>query len=488
MQCIYILHGLHTTSGFGSVKGESDLVKNSSMAYYNPHKPIVKGPPMRLYPEQKDAADAVMDLSRLLLADVGAGKTATALHAIACRNVAYGKQRTLVLGTKRICDMVWGLEIEKWLPDYTYASVAGLPTDKRRAILTNPDILVVGLNYENLIWAVKEFGNRLPRLFPNLVVDESSKLENPSSKSFKAIKSILHLFKWRLPMTASPCANYLHDLWGSAYLADLGATFGEYKEAFLQNFFRQINKNGRLEWIPKHDTRDKIDALLKNVAYRMPFKWREPVEIDVVLPLNAEVKAIQNRIDKELKENLEVTFNGVTYARNGSRVNAKMLQLSSGNVYTDDGGFRHIHIDKYMALREIVAEAKGEPMMVVYQFDHEKDGILEAFPQARLLSNDQTLADWNAGLIEILVVHPRSCGHGLNAQLSQCDLQVWFSPFTDAELYTQTVGRLNRPGNPKTVRVIRLIMQGTKDRASYLVVAARQRGENATLESFENDN
>jgi len=84
----------------------------------------------------------------------------------------------------------------------------------------------------------------------------------------------------------------------------------------------------------------------------------------------------------------------------------------------------------------------------------------------------------------VLLVHPKSCGHGLNAQLGGCDLQVWFTPTTDAEYYTQSIGRLNRPGNPKTIRVMRLIMQGTKDRAAYMVVAARQRGENATLESF----
>lgn len=440
---------------------------------------------MELYPEQKKAVTAISDVSILLLADVGAGKTATALDAIVRRERTGVAERTLVLGTKRICDMVWGPEVKIWTPGFSYESAAGKSTDERRRILLDERIDIVGLNYENLIWAAKEFGERLPQMFPQLVIDESSKLENPSSKSFRAIKELLPLFDWRLPMTASPRANYMHDLWGSAYLADLGATFGEYKEAFLQNFFRQVNKNGRLEWIPKHDTEERVNALLKKVAYRMPFEWHAPVEIDVVLPLDPLVKKIQSQIDVDIKEEELVTIDGVTYARYGSRVNAKMIQLSSGHVYTDDGGYKCIHHAKYEALEEIVAEAQGEPMMVVYQFDHELDQLKARFPQARLLDSDDVLTQWNAGQIEILIVHPRSCGHGLNAQLSHCDLQVWFSPITDAELYTQTVGRLNRPGNPKTVRVIRLIMQGTKDRASYMVVAARQRGENATLESFE---
>jgi SNF2 family DNA or RNA helicase len=445
---------------------------------------------MKLRDSQVTAAAVVSPESKLLLADVGAGKTAAALEAVTLRALVHRMPgRTLVLGTKRICDMVWGPEIKTWAAGYNYASAAGLSPAERRAILFDTDIDIVGINFENLIWAANEFGSKLTDLFPNLIIDESSKLENPASKSFRAIKPILPLFQWRLPMTGTPRANYLHDIWGSVYLADLGASLGQYKEAFLQKFFMQVRRGGRLAWIPKHNSEQRIYELIKHVVHRMPFEWHDPVEIDYTIKLNPKVKAIMAEIDKRFRNEEAVVIDGVTYARMGARVNAKMLQLSSGHIYTDDGGYECIHHDKYEALEEIVTEAKGEPLMVVYQFEHEVDQLLARFPQAKLLDDDpQTLADWNDRKIDILIVHPRSCGHGLNAQLSQCDLQVWFTPTTDAELYTQTVGRLNRPGNPKTVRIIRLIMQGTKDKASYLVVAARQRGEDATLRSFEDDN
>lgn len=436
---------------------------------------------MKLRPTQEKASVAIAPTPRLLLADVGAGKTATALTALMQRS-----GRTLVLGTKRICDLVWGEEIAKWAPGYSYASVAGRTPAQRKEIMLDESIDIVGMNFENIISAVNEFGDRLPELFPNLIIDESSRLENPASKSFRAIKPLLQLFQWRLPMTGTPRANYLHDLWGSVYLADLGKSLGPYKEAFLQTFFVQATRAGRVVWIPRHNSEERINERIKDVVYRMPFEWHPPVEIDVIIKQPKEVKLIQKEIDERIKDDL-LTIDGVTYARLGSRVNAKMLQLSSGRVYTDDGGVKHIHPDKYDALDEIVNEAKGEPLVVVYIFDHEREAILDAYPQCRLLDSDEVLNDWNAGKIEMLLVHPKSCGHGLNAQLSQCDLMVWFTPTTDAELYTQTVGRLNRPGNPKVVRVMRLIMQGTKDKASYLVVAARQRGESATLESFEDE-
>ena len=437
--------------------------------------------------QQREAASNIRTHSTLLLADVGAGKTATALTAIGGRALFYGRQRTLVVGTRRICKSVWGAEVEKWLPGYAYDTVAELKPDKRRAILEDDSILIVGINFENLAWAFGEYGSRLAGMFPQLVIDESSRLENPASKTFRIIDEHLHEFEWRLPMTGTPQANHLEDIWGSVYLADLGRALGRYKDAFLQNYFHPIRRHDRLAWIPKHGAAEAIHKrLTENAAtHRMPFVWHAPVEIDVLLPINPEVTWIIKRIDDELAESPDVTIKGVTYARNGQRVYLKMLQLSAGLVYDDEGNIQYLHQDKLFALKEIADEAHGEPVMVVFQFEHERDAILEMFPQARLLDNDDTLAEWNDGKIEMLLVHPKSCGYGLNAQLSGCDVQVWFTPTPDAELYGQTIGRLNRPGNEKVIRVFRLIMKGTKDKASYMVVAARQKGERATLDMYE---
>jgi SNF2 family DNA or RNA helicase len=438
-----------------------------------------------LRPAQSAAVKAVSFQPKLLLADVGAGKTAAALRSLRLRAQTYGRKRTLVVGTKRICDMVWGPEVALWTPEFHYASAAGPNAKKRMETLTNPLNDIVGINFQNLIWLAKEFGENLHFMFPWIIIDESSKLENPASKSFQAIKPLLPTFEWRLPMTGTPRANHLHDLWGSVYLADCGEALGNYREAFLQRWFFPIQK-ASLEWVPKPGAEAEIYERVKGLVHRMPFTSPEPVEIDLVLPLNGKVKDLNQRIDESIAaDDTKTILGSITFATNGNRSYTKQLQLSSGAVYDDDGEVWRIHEDKLDALSEIVAEAKGEPMMVVYQFKHELDAILDRFPQAQELTDEKVLADWNAGLVELLLVHPLSCGHGLNAQHSGCALQVWFTPTPDAELYTQTIGRINRPGNPHTVRVIRLIMQGTKDRACYLVVAARRRGEVATLDMFE---
>lgn len=438
-----------------------------------------------LRPAQSEAVKVLFPESKLLLADVGAGKTATACRAIRARTMLYGRRRVLVIGTKRICESVWGDEIAKWTPEFAYANAAGLHADKRVSLMFDRSIDIVGLNFDNLIWAVSYFGAKLAELFPWVVIDESSKLENPKSKTFQAFKPLLPLFEWRLPMTGTPRANHLYDLWGSAYLADGGEALGKYREAFIQNWFFPVKRPGGIVYLPKANAEQEIYARLVDVVHRMPFDSTKPIEIDVLLSCNPTVKALQAEITKRLRDgDADVVINGITYTRAGKRSHVKELQLSSGFVYDDVKNVTHLHDDKINALKEIMAEAKGEPVMVVYQFDHERDAIIRAFPQARTMDK-VTLQEWNQGDIEMLLVHPLSCGHGLNAQFSGSDLQVWFTPTSDAELYTQTIGRMNRPGAAKAIRVMRLIMKGTKDLACYMVVAARQRGEAATLEMFE---
>ena len=439
-----------------------------------------------LRPAQRVAAQAIAPQPQLLLADVGAGKTATVLTALRQRRLVEGKKRTLVLGTLRICDMVWGAEIETWAPELRYASAAGKPASQRAYMLENKSLDVVGLNFDNLIWAIETYGERLAELFPWIIIDESSKLENPGSKSFQAIKPLLPLFEWRLPMTGTPRANHLYDLWGNVYLADLGESLGQYRNAFLQRWFFPVRRVFGVDWVPRHGAEQEIYGLIAPTVHRMVFEWPAPIEIDMLIPLQPIIKDIQDEVDAMLKEGKQtVKVRGITFASKGCRIGAKLLQLSSGFVYDDNKNVVVFHKAKIAALAEIVAEAKGEPIMVVFQFDHERDAILKAFPESKLLDSNSVLKDWNDGKIKMLLVHPLSCGHGVNAQFSGSDLQVWFTPTTDAELYTQTVGRINRSGNKKTVRVIRLIMRHTKDLAAYMVVAARQKGERATLENFE---
>ena len=436
---------------------------------------------------QKSAAAICAKENKLLMADVGAGKTAAALSAL-LRKHAVSDKRTLVVSSVRICNMVWPDEVATWAPKLVYKSAAGLPEVKRKATM-NGGADIVGLNFENVIWACETFGEHLPRLFPRLIVDESSRLENSESKSFQAIQPLLPLFEWRLPMTGTPRANHLYDLWGQAYLADLGETFGYYREAFMQKWFYQQKRAFGVDWLPLPGAEGEINARLAKVGCRMVHDGEKPEVVyqDIKIPRHPKVEQVLQRIAERLKntEAGEVEIDGVTYTHKREVRLNKILQLSSGHLYKDDASVLRLHNAKLEALDEIVAAAQGESLMVVYQFRHEAAAIMERYPQARMMAeDDHALQEWNAGRLEMMLVHPASCGYGLNAQFGGA-IEVWFTPTPDAELYTQTVGRLARPGGFPFVRILRLVMEGTKDKYCYNVVEARQRGEKATLDYLE---
>jgi len=94
----------------------------------------------------------------------------------------------------------------------------------------------------------------------------------------------------------------------------------------------------------------------------------------------------------------------------------KCLQIASGAIYTDaKGAYEVLHDEKLEILESIVEEAGGMPVLVAYQFTSDKERILKAFSQAQVLDADPATVDkWNEGNIPILLVHPKSAGHGLN--------------------------------------------------------------------------
>jgi hypothetical protein len=445
---------------------------------------------MKLRPSQTAAVAAVYEHSKLLIADVGTGKTAVALTAVRARRLDYPRDRTLLVSTVRICNYVWPRETEKWAPELNYRSTAGLSPDKRKAIIEDGSVDIVGVSFETLAWLFRTYKATIKNLFQEIIIDESSKLENPGTAGFKALAPHLHHFAWVLPMTGTPRANYLADFWGHAFLVDQGKTLGRFRESFRQYYFtpRYVPYGDNREYHPNHDAEELLHKKLRTISHRLQFDGDKPevLEIDIVLPLNEDVKAMQKKI-RQAQQDGKCKVGDFTFLdRHGLVITTKAIQLASGFIYDAGKEPVCIHRDKYLTLKDFIADVHGEPVVIVYNFEHERDELQRIFPQARMLNSQKDIDDWNGGNVEILLVHPLSCGHGLNIQFGGSTM-VWFSPppTLDAELYAQTVGRLARSGQKeKTVKIFRLIMDGTDDKQNYLTITAKLNAQNKSLAQF----
>ena len=117
-------------------------------------------------------------------------------------------------------------------------------------------------------------------------------------------------------------------------------------------------------------------------------------------------------------------------------------------VYTEEGTYKVVHDKKLEMLDEIIEEAQGKPILLFYNFKHDKERILERYKIAETMDDPDYMERWNNGDIKLLIAHPASAGHGLNLQHGG-SIMVWFGLTWNLEHYEQANARLYRQGQKK---------------------------------------
>jgi SNF2 family DNA or RNA helicase len=116
----------------------------------------------------------------------------------------------------------------------------------------------------------------------------------------------------------------------------------------------------------------------------------------------------------------------------------------------------------------VVAEANGAPVLVAYNFKHDLARLCAYFPKARVLDNDpQTIKDWNAGKIQMLLAHPASAGHGLNLA-DGGNILAFFGVNWNLEEHAQIIERIGpmrqkQAGYDRPVFIYPILASGTVD-------------------------
>ena len=215
---------------------------------------------MRLRPYQEEAADFLFEHDRaMMLAPVGAGKTAATLTAMQDLIVREGVSRFLVVAPLRVATKVWPIEALKWAPNITLAVACGTPKERTAALASWSDVVVT--NYDNLQWlAEQEFA------FDAVVFDELTKLKNPSGKRFKAIEKLLKPVNIRWGLTGSFTSNGLEDVFGQCKIIDQ-KLLGRAKGAFMQQYFLLSTYGGYDEWAPRQGSLEQVMQRIKPATY-----------------------------------------------------------------------------------------------------------------------------------------------------------------------------------------------------------------------------
>lgn len=421
-----------------------------------------------------------------LFLNMGLGKTVITLTALN-EMIFYHNtiNKVLIIAPKRVAETTWSDEKDKWdhLRHLKISKILGTKSQREEAVEADADIYVI--NRENVQWLVDNYRRKWK--WDTVIIDELSSFKNPKSKRFKRLKAMLPHIKRLYGLTGTPAANGYIDLWAQIYLLDEGKRLYKTLSQYREVFFLPDKRNAQI--IYSYKLRKGAERLIKQKIEDIciSLKSGDYIEMpDCVYQINRLIlspksakayKTMEKELILELSEAEAIT------AVNAGVLTNKLLQIASGSVYDESGIYHTLHTEKLEVLKEIVEEAKS-PVLVFYNFKHERDLILSEFKEAKVLESDRDVRDWNTKKIPLLLAHPASCAYGLNMQAGGHNI-VWFSPTWNLEQYEQANARLNRQGQTETVTVSHIIATGTVDEVVMSALQSKDKTQTALLKALE---
>lgn len=364
--------------------------------------------------------------------------------------------------------MVWPKEAAMW-DDFKHLRVEILHgKDKEKNLHKEADIYLI--NPEGLEWL---FSHNLKKLgFNNLTIDESTNFKACNTKRFKLLKRNLHIFKRRTILTGTPSPNGLMDLFSQIYILDDGASLGSYITHYRNSYFFPAGFGG-YDWKLNPGAEKQIQEKIKPLVMRLEAKdyleLPELIENNIWVELPPDARKHYDKMEEEMLIKLK---KGDIVAANAAATSTKCRQIASGGVYDADRNVHQIHMAKADAVKALVDELQGSPVLIAYDFDHDVTRLMAVLgkntPNLSTATPKKAIEiekAWNNGEIPVLLGHPASVGHGLNLQGSGYHV-VWHSLTWNFEHYDQFIKRVLRQGNKhKRVFVHHILAENTVDEA-----------------------
>jgi SNF2 family DNA or RNA helicase len=387
----------------------------------------------------------------------GTGKTASAIWA-ADYLMTQGKvKRVLVICPLSIMDSAWRADLFSFAMHRT-VDVAHGGKEKRKKIINSGAEFVI-INYDGVEVVSDEIAKGGFDLF---IVDEATHYKNVQTKRWKTLNKLVGENDWLWMMTGTPAAQSPVDAYGLAKLVNPMAVprfFGSWRDMVMW-------KVTQFTYKPKENSKDTVFRALQPA---IRFTKDECLDLpDMVytkrfVEMTAQQKKYYDTLRKKMM--MEVAGESVTAANAAINMN-KLLQISAGAVYTDDGDSVEFDIkNRYQALKETIDES-SQKVLVFVPFRHTIDMLTERLRKDGV-TTEVIRGDVSAGNRtdifqrfqsdpdpRVLVIQPQSAAHGVT--LTAANTIVWWGPTSSLETYAQANARIHRAGQKHKCTVIQL--------------------------------
>lgn len=410
------------------------------------------------YEHQKTtAAFLTMNRRSFCFNEQGTGKTASAIWASDFLMTQKQIRRVLIICPLSIMDSAWRNDLFSFAMHRT-VSVAYGSKEKRKKIINEGSEYVV-INYDGVEIVLDEIRNGG---FDCIIIDEATHYKNPQTKRWKTLFKLLDDKTWLWLMTGTPAAQSPLDAYGLAKLVS-PAGVPRFFSAFRDMVMHKVTQ---FKWTPKENATQIVYEALQPA---IRFTKEECLDLPEMVYTKREVELTrqQAKYYKDLKQRLVIQAAGEEITAANAAINmSKLLQISSGAVYTDDGGALEFDIKhRYKVLREVIDES-SKKVLVFVPFKHtidiltdklRADGITTEVIRGDVPAHKRTdifKRFQESDTPHVLVIQPQAAAHGVT--LTAANTVVWWGPTSSLETYAQANARVHRSGQDHKCTVVQL--------------------------------
>lgn len=308
---------------------------------------------LKLFRHQRvDVPYLILNMHGLLCNPMGVGKTASCIRAMQVLQMRGEDPFPALVICPNTVKETWAGEFRKFAPEINVSLVGGSAGQRRVALAPGADVYII--NWESLrihsrlagygslaLTDAEKEPKELNILgFKTVIADEAHRAKDPSSKQTRAMWAIMREAEYRFPVTGTPVASNVGDLWALLHAAEPEGFPA--KTRYLERYARmELSFFGGHEILGlKPETADEFHAITGTLIRRIPKEAALP-NLPPKLPVvtrHCEMTPQQARIYKAMEKTMAAQFQDeagedlILSAPNAIAKLTRLLQFASASA------------------------------------------------------------------------------------------------------------------------------------------------------------
>ncbi|WP_293785522.1 DEAD/DEAH box helicase [uncultured Pedobacter sp.] len=356
----------------------------------------------------------------------------------------------------------WLTEAKKFTPKLKILAHTGTNRNKDVANFANYDIIITTYGVTRVdIDELKNF------YFNYIILDESQNIKNPTSKSFKAVRSLKS--KHKLILSGTPVENSVSDLWSQLTFLNPGLLGTQ--AFFYEEYVQAIEKKKDEEKARKLQSIIKPFVLRRTkeqVAAELPPKTEQVIYCD----MSEDQAAYYEKTKSAYRNDLLQSMDDGTFAQKQVQLLQGLTALRQlanhpvmidGEYMSDSGKFENVIHTLDNVLKgghKVLVFSQFVKHLDIFRKHFEAEQIPFAYLDGSTRNRGEIVSEFqqNTGL-KVFLISIKAGGVGLN--LTQADYVFILDPWWNPAVEQQAIDRTHRIGQDKKVFIYKFIAKDT---------------------------